>query len=474
MKKSFFIVLLSAILLMASCSNGDSKNTSDSKSVITSTDTSISLSEDSSFSEEEINDPSKLEAELSLWCSYTSNPSKSYDLTFAYYDSLFTKSATIFNKKLALLSIGLTFAASNLRSSSKYYDDLGFSRPFFADEYYEGVKIGGIGYSFATKQVEDSNLVAVSVRGDNYGVQWADNFRVGEQGNHENFDACAQIVYLALEDYLTELNSALPIKLWLTGYSRGGAIANILASKIMTNPLGDVTKDSFSVYTFEAPRALMKENALPYDNVFNVVNGADVIAKFFPEKQNFYRCGKDIEIYKSNIDQIILNFDENAVFPTFNKVGSEYENDVELADYIVASFLSDGEEKDGRNWSIATRELYNANYADDIIYLLEITMETDHVDILDVIKEVSKISLSDFLNMLLDSSEFVSKMKKVFDNLGIAYEEERLDTALLHFYTFTRQPSIKSLIPVLFSKGCLERIVGMHFPATSYILLKVL
>ena len=215
---------------------------------------------------------------------------------------------------------------------AKFYSDLAFNNVEYAEEYTDKPKVDGVGYTFARKELDECNLIAVSVRGFEYRIQWADNFLVGEEGDHEGFYTSAYDVSLALDRYLGKINSEKPLKLWMSGYSRGGAIVNCMASQILGNNSAHVNQSNMYVYTFEAPRGLSKEHAVAYPNVLNVINSADIFTKICPEEYGLYRCGIDVDIYSSDFDNVIKTYDKDAV-PAF-KSSALY------VSYIYRSHLS--------------------------------------------------------------------------------------------------------------------------------------
>ncbi len=102
------------------------------------------------------------------------------------------------------------------------------------------------------------------------------------------------------------------------------------------------------VYTFEAPASLSEENALPYENVHNINNEADLITYIPPEKYGLKRCGVDYPIYDPNISSLIKEFDSEITVPEFKEVDSGDElltNDTQVKDYILG-LIFDKEEQD--------------------------------------------------------------------------------------------------------------------------------
>ena len=101
---------------------------------------------------------------------------------------------------------------------------------------------------------EDSfTLVAVAVCGGNYTVEWASNLTVGTGERHEGFNTAAELVENRIMGYLArEGLIGKKVKLWISGFSRAAAVANITAADITSMNLIPAS-DIFS-YNFTTPR----------------------------------------------------------------------------------------------------------------------------------------------------------------------------------------------------------------------------
>ena len=132
-----------------------------------------------------------------------------------------------------------------------------------------------VAFCVASKPFDkNTSIVAVAVRGGNYGLEWADNFNLGDSENsyHKGFYEASLDVKKQVDEYLKKYTDGKKIKLWLTGYSRGGAVANIVASMYNEN------KASFPLsiyaYTFASPKTSVVSNTKAHDtihkNIFNI------------------------------------------------------------------------------------------------------------------------------------------------------------------------------------------------------------
>jgi hypothetical protein len=147
-------------------------------------------------------------------------------------------------------------------------------------------------------------LICVVIRGTNGTLEeWQSNFDVGTTGdfgaiegwtnstNHKGFDITANRLNAILTDYLEENNlNNENYTLWITGHSRGGALANVLAAKRC-----DMGDDVYA-YTFAAPCTTTYETATTapqYQCIFNIINDDDLVPQLPLTSWNFRRYGQD-------------------------------------------------------------------------------------------------------------------------------------------------------------------------------------
>lgn len=192
----------------------------------------------------------------------------------------------------------------------KKYDTatLGFTGYQESDSYHEQPKEDSIAYSIATKPLSSSPgsaVVCLAIRGGGYESEWCSNFKVGElqeEAYHKGFYEASSQVICGLEKYLRAIRDQyLNIKLWIVGYSRGAAVANITAHRIKTGRwMNDwkINGEDIYTYTFETPAGYRK---IPADNkgvedcpgVYNQINYLDFIPRIVFEDWNFLRVGTD-------------------------------------------------------------------------------------------------------------------------------------------------------------------------------------
>lgn len=155
--------------------------------------------------------------------------------------------------------------------------------------------------------------------------EWYSNFYIGDGSEHAGFSKAADLVIKNIEDYsarhsLDPKNTAL----FLTGHSRGAAVANLTAARF-------IDKKGFkdiSAYTFACPNTTMLEKAQSkdYESIINIINPQDFICYIPLPQWGYTRYGQSIELPDFDTD----NFDT-----LYNNMKKSYRADTasELKDF---------------------------------------------------------------------------------------------------------------------------------------------
>lgn len=253
---------------------------------------------------------------------YATNFKKSKDAegTCYYSDGYFLNDARIYDSHLATMS--LCFAMSSFARAGKDWSDnpadastgetrwqnaydllteLGYSDFDVNEDWGAEPTKDSIGVLAAYKinDYKDIPVIAVAVRGQGYGQEWASNFTVGKTGNHTGFQKGRDDVLKFLQGYVAEKQITGPVKIWITGYSRAGCVANMVGGKLVDSNsyLGNgvtVAQEDLYVYTFEAPMGVLKSNAKGnYKNIHNTINLNDIVPMVAPSSWGFTRYNTD-------------------------------------------------------------------------------------------------------------------------------------------------------------------------------------
>ncbi|MDE7269070.1 MAG: cellulose binding domain-containing protein [Acetatifactor sp.] len=271
---------------------------------------------------------------------------KDYSAQYYYDDNYFKSSSYEYNQQLATMSLCLELSAWGSEDESNYTKkmknaeallyELGFAG--FDHNYTDFTEEGingkptkdSVGVVAANKMLsfdgKDYTLIAVAVRGGGYEREWASNFTIGVDGDHQGFSEAKNNVILFLENYIKEQRISGDIKLWLVGYSRAAATANLTAGaiddgKINLGSCNLELKDMFA-YTFETPAGTVNPKARDkkYSNIFNIINLNDPVPRVAPNAWEFGRYGSDqyistpekdgVDVYKENLAAMLARYQE--------------------------------------------------------------------------------------------------------------------------------------------------------------------
>ena len=233
--------------------------------------------------------------------------------TFTYNDANFTQTGYRYRKALAVSSMELTMAAFSSSGDAGYEDASQNLQALLEACGFEGFAVNegfrtrptsdSIGVGAAYKTIRDNGrtytLVAVGLRGHNYSGEWGGNFRVDETGDHAGFVLCRDQALDFLRAYLAEQGITGRVKLWIVGYSRSAATANLVGAALDDGAsLGDgvrLSPHDLYCYCFEPPMGTVADDASDpvYGNIHNIVNAADVVPKAAPAQWGFARYGVD-------------------------------------------------------------------------------------------------------------------------------------------------------------------------------------
>lgn len=220
----------------------------------------------------------------------------------------------IYNHKLAYTSLCFSCAAFSAFETMKnwgccencgrdadiikIYNDFNF-KDIYSDGYDRSLNYSGskAAYTFASKECNGHILISVVIRGGGYGCEWTDNFNVNSNYNeniHNGFKTSASEIKKDLIKYMSQYSDN-EIKIWICGFSRGGAVANILSALLIdTKPTNSC--EIFS-YTFASPRVtsnnLSYAKGVKYGYIFNIVNEFDPVTVIPPKIWGFIRYGTD-------------------------------------------------------------------------------------------------------------------------------------------------------------------------------------
>ena len=135
------------------------------------------------------------------------------------------------------------------------------------------------------------------------GAGYAGNDEAGRI--HLGFADARDFAYERLRAFLLKNNAGLPIRLLLTGHSRGAAAAGLLAAKVLAGGgLGEglpIAPEHVFAYCFATPNyadARLTDLTDPrYRQIYNVVSPEDFVTEVFPKASGFGKYGAVFSIF---------------------------------------------------------------------------------------------------------------------------------------------------------------------------------
>lgn len=239
--------------------------------------------------------------------SYSGMINRTSDSTATYYysDSYFDHSAQVYDPHLATMSFCLEASVWSSKNTDIWPEKTQNARALlnelaFKDIYQNAAwdqkpSMHSLGLVLAYKNIGSTTLVAAVIRGGGYYSEWGGNLVVGSQGDHEGFSRGSQIALQELEQYVErhcESGDFQPcLKLWIVGFSRGGAVAEMTAAHLTDQKAcgsKELTADNIYAYTFEAPQGHFGEERT-YANIHNIIDPMDIVPLVAPEAMGFHR-----------------------------------------------------------------------------------------------------------------------------------------------------------------------------------------
>lgn len=221
-----------------------------------------------------------------------------YTLDFPYSDAFFRADDGRYSHDICRASTGLTAAAFRKGTETfcpDYFEQTGFTN-VDASAYETLPGTDTIANCIASKKIDRFTLIAVGVCGGNYEKEWASNFKVGDEERSVGFNEAAQTVNERIRQYIKDNNLTGELRLWVTGQSRGGATANIVAADMTDSGLFSKVYG----YSFGTPR--VTRNPGNYDNIFCILSKDDIVPKVPLPDWGYERFGTDLYLLSQECD----------------------------------------------------------------------------------------------------------------------------------------------------------------------------
>lgn len=232
-----------------------------------------------------------------------------YLSSFSYSDEFFAFDSSVFSPAIARASIALAAASYRNDPPGSYIRraiiDMGYnivvSRGYDIKDDEDGGMAADVqdtvAYTIGRRLANISGkyrfIYCIVLRGTEGAGEWLSNIDTGvsSDADHEGFRRTADALLAEISKRIT--TKAENNIIWITGHSRGGAVANLLGATITESQIF-ASRDNIYVYTFGSPNTTTKAGV--YDNIYNIINPDDIITVLPPERWGFHRFGDSIEL----------------------------------------------------------------------------------------------------------------------------------------------------------------------------------
>lgn len=218
---------------------------------------------------------------------------------FPFDKEWFKKEATEYNHLLAQSSLGMALSSFRIGNTDLIYQGNAI-KDYLAEAHFHDIQaiqydrepsVDTVATTMGWQQIDDFNLLAVSVCGGGYRNEWLSNFTIGDGVRHEGFNSASQEVQRRIWDYIKEHNlDPANLKIWISGFSRAAAISNITAADLIENEY--FSEETIFNYNFACPRTTKEPET--YRNIFNILGKNDYVPMVPFGEWGFQRYGIDL------------------------------------------------------------------------------------------------------------------------------------------------------------------------------------
>ncbi len=311
-----------------------------------------------------------------------------------YSDAWLLAPPNEFNQKL--MQASFVMAASAFRDNThdldqrdfnilNFFSRAGFTDPR-TDDYNRLTSVDTIGSAIAHKKVGDTTLIAVAMSGNNYSNEWLSNFTISDEQRSQGFNDAAGRVSERIQEYISQYSLEGKLRLWITGYSRAAAVANIAAADATDSGLFEAVFG----YTIGTPRTTKDEDAERFTNIFNVVNPFDPVPLMpFPE-WGYERYGIDLYLPSMETDSAYFVKKVRAEPVSLQVTGSQvrFNPQVNAQLHMIMDFLL---------FYVQSAKSYKENFQNGILSLVESReFKPFLTDLMERIDQMGDITTSQF------------------------------------------------------------------------------
>ena len=404
--------------------------------------------------------------------NYFKTPSTGYD-----------PSLTTFALALALSTGRQTFdSTENADFVKALLKDIGCDEIHINDYFLSGKKhVANIGVAIGVKNI-DKPTVFLVIKGSDYGAEFGGNLIIGThleaRGAHKGFSVAKERVLNFLKETLSGMGLSGDIRMLVTGYSRGGAVTNLVSTEITDMIDNGTIEDELGVrmskndmYGFCFEPALCQNRANPtdgrYDNIVCIIDPNDPVPKIPPTLYGFKVFGRICYLDSNNPDVVrrMLAYMDKY----FGEGTSSYYNVVnyepvlgnktlgDMIDHIMTLSVK----------SFGNRDFYVKNVQEDIAYTVY-TIEDNITEIKKVMStyDTSKFSIPDLAANLFARKDIAEMVPNADDyDLLKSADTKRMKSVAGQVFSLIKRFDRKDLRTVSqLLRSNFKLVITPHYP----------
>lgn len=364
-------------------------------------------------------------------------------LKLFYSDGMFKSGATSYNVHLAsmALALSMSFTTKSSEFVKKALAGIGCNNVAVQDNYYNNIEDYRSGVAVGKKNIFKSNtLIPVIIRGGEYKQEWEENLHAGTTGNAAGFEKTSKQVADYVEKYISDKGiSRSKVKILVTGYSRGGAVAALAASRL-TEIYGS---GRVYGYAFELPRVVEKNGVLK--NIWNISSRYDIVCKSFAERYGFTYAGKNLPKNYICLTDAKINAMKTQLKKIDSSLLSAYTGPEKFIMYRIPK----------QSISTAINDLMK-NPSIEKIKQLDIK-SLARKDIND--KGVSSLTQEEFIDLLFERAGNIVPSRAAFTDSAYISQREKDAAAIIGTVESTPEESIMTGLSIIMSMDQKQRTV---------------
>jgi len=176
------------------------------------------------------------------------------------------------------------------------------------------------------------NNVFIVIRGT-LGEEWYNNFRTGLEDTHQGYYDTIGFLKPLIKKYINTTNNII-----FTGHSRGGALANLLASELIKDG-----RENVFAYTFACPNVTSKDDTYShrFSDIYNFVYEDDFITHCPLREWGYNRYGNTIKFKLRDINykKLKKSFNElsESNFVSFKDCNESVDNFIDTTLHLASN-----------------------------------------------------------------------------------------------------------------------------------------